>query len=65
VVLPFSTDQFSNAADLERSGSASVLSPNEATFAELAHAIDIGLKTSRPPASPAVDSARLVDVLFE
>ncbi len=65
VVLPFSTDQFSNAADLERSGTASVLSPNDATAAELAHTIDISLKTPRPPAISALDSAHLVDAMFE
>lgn len=65
VVLPFSTDQFSNAADLERLGSASVLSPNEATVAELACAIDVGLQASRPPTCPRPEAARLVDALFE
>ncbi len=39
VVLPFSTDQFSNAADLERIGAAAALPPNDATAAELAQAI--------------------------
>lgn len=28
-------------------------------------AIDVGLKTSRPPASPTLDSSRLADVLFD
>lgn len=28
-------------------------------------AIDVGLNTSRPPASPTLDSSRLADVLFE
>ena len=39
IVLPFSTDQFSNAADLERIGAAAALPPNDATAAELAQAI--------------------------
>lgn len=65
VVMPFSTDQFSNAADLERIGSARVLPPNEATVAELAHSIDDGLRSPPLPATPAMDAARLVDELFE
>jgi UDP:flavonoid glycosyltransferase YjiC (YdhE family) len=65
VVVPFSTDQFSNAADLERIGSASVLPPNEATVAELAHSIDEGLRSPPLPATPAMDAARLVEALFE
>jgi zeaxanthin glucosyltransferase len=65
VVLPFSTDQFSNAADLERTGAASVWSPNEATVAELASSIDVSLQASRPPASRGMDAARLVDALFD
>jgi zeaxanthin glucosyltransferase len=65
VVLPFSTDQFSNAADLERLGLACVLSANEATVADLVRAIDGGLQTARPQTSPRVDTAQLVDALFE
>jgi MGT family glycosyltransferase len=65
VVVPFSTDQFSNAADLERIGSASVLPPNEATVAELAHSIDEGLRSPPLPTTPAMDAARLVEALFE
>ena len=39
VVLPFSTDQFETAADLERSGLGIPLDPNTATPADLARAI--------------------------
>jgi MGT family glycosyltransferase len=63
-VLPFSTDQFSNAADLERIGAACVLSPNEATAADLALAIDVGLTSVRRPASDPVAIDRLVDAVF-
>lgn len=38
IILPFSTDQFANAADLERTGQATVISPNHIspnTFAEV------------------------------
>lgn len=64
VVLPFSTDQFSNAADLERIGAACVLSPNEATAAVLAPAIDDGLNSIRRPATEVVAIDYLVDVVF-
>jgi UDP:flavonoid glycosyltransferase YjiC (YdhE family) len=64
VVLPFSTDQFSNAADLERIGSASVLPPNEVTVAELAQSIDSGVRSPPLRATPAMDAARLVEALF-
>jgi MGT family glycosyltransferase len=64
VVLPFSTDQFSNAADLERIDSACVLSPNEATAAGLALAIDVGLNSIRRPATGVPSIERLVDAVF-
>jgi zeaxanthin glucosyltransferase len=64
VVLPFSTDQFSNAADLERIGAACVLSPNEATAAVLALAIDVGLDSIPRPAAEVVGVDGLVDATF-
>ena len=64
LVLPFSTDQFSNAADLERIGGAQVLSPNEASAADLALAIDVGLDSIPPPATEAPAPERLVDAAF-
>lgn len=39
VVLPFSTDQFAGAEALERLGYGAALAPNDATVAEIAHAI--------------------------
>ena len=65
VVLPFSTDQFSNAADLERLGSACAMSPNESTVAELAAAIGGGLNAARPEASACLHEAQLVGALFD
>jgi zeaxanthin glucosyltransferase len=64
VVLPFSTDQFSNAADLERIGAAGVLPPNEATAPDLALAIDVGLHSTRRPATEVVATDRLVDAIL-
>ncbi len=64
VVLPFSTDQFSNAADLERIGAAVVLPPNEATEAELASAIEAGLGSGPHPGVVAADGDDLVEAVF-
>jgi UDP:flavonoid glycosyltransferase YjiC (YdhE family) len=54
IVLPFSTDQFANAADLERNGAAAVLPPNDAVACELASAIDrlLASPASAPIARP-------------
>lgn len=43
VVLPFSTDQFTVAADVERAGLAVALDPNRATGTELGEAISASL----------------------
>ncbi len=64
IVLPFSTDQFSNGADLERIGAACVLSPNDVTAADLAVAIDVGIASLPRAASSEVRAADLVDALF-
>lgn len=57
VVLPFSTDQFSIAADLERVDAATVVDPNTATVLELAGAISTRLPRPRPaPMSTDVDT---------
>jgi zeaxanthin glucosyltransferase len=64
LILPFSTDQFSNAADLERIDAACVLSPNEASVAELASAISVGLASDPRPACAPLGSDDLVDAVF-
>ena len=56
IVLPFSTDQFANAADLERTGAAAVASPNDVTAVGLAAAIIARLAGGR--SSPVVAPAR-------
>jgi zeaxanthin glucosyltransferase len=55
IVLPFSTDQFANAADLERVGAAAVVSPNEMSPAEIAEVIVQSLATvlPQPHAAPS------------
>ena len=54
IVLPFSTDQFANAADLQRTGAATVLAPNDAAAYQLASAIDrvLASPASAPIAPP-------------
>lgn len=57
VLLPFSTDQFAIAADLERTGHATVADPNTATVSELAEAIAARLARPRPaPMSTDVEA---------
>jgi zeaxanthin glucosyltransferase len=65
LVLPFSTDQFANAADLERVGVASVLAPNEISTAELTDAILSRLNTPLPEPQPQMTKADIIDALFE
>ena len=48
IILPFSTDQFANAADLERSGLASVVSPNHICTTTLAKLITHTLISPQP-----------------
>ena len=64
LVLPFSTDQFSNGADLERIGAASVLAPNEATVEDLARAIKFGLTSARRLACKTLSTNNLVEAVF-
>jgi UDP:flavonoid glycosyltransferase YjiC (YdhE family) len=45
LVLPFSTDQFAGAADIERAGFGVALAPNEASVDELADALRRVLST--------------------
>jgi UDP:flavonoid glycosyltransferase YjiC (YdhE family) len=64
VVLPFSTDQFANAADLERAGVGVVHPPNDVQIAPLVAAIErvLDLRRPKPIASPS--RGELVDSLF-
>ena len=64
-VLPFSTDQFSNAADLERIGAARVLAPNRASGASLVDEICLSLATSPPPKAIRLQPAEFATALFE
>ena len=53
LVMPMSTDQFANAADLERTGAAAVASPNDATTDDLAAMITALLGSERPDSEDA------------
>ena len=59
LVLPMSTDQFANAADLERTGAAAIAPPNDATCADLAVMID-ALLAAEPPSPVAAPDRRLL-----
>jgi UDP:flavonoid glycosyltransferase YjiC (YdhE family) len=65
LVMPFSTDQFANAADLERLGAATVTSPNDDRVAELVDVIDLASRSTRPRAHPRPTPDELVDALFD
>jgi len=65
LVLPFSTDQFANAADLERLGAAAVLSPNTMTVASLADAIAERMATPSPEPVPTTPLDELTDALLD
>jgi zeaxanthin glucosyltransferase len=65
LVLPFSTDQFANAADLERVGVASVLAPNEMSTAELTAAILDRLDAPLPNPQAPMTKAGITEALFE
>ena len=59
LVLPMSTDQFANAADLERAGAAAIAPPNDATGADLA-AMIAALLVVEPPSPVAASGRRLL-----
>lgn len=63
IMLPFSTDQFASAADLERVGAARVLSPNDASAAAIADAIVRRLATPPVRGAPPVHEA-VIEALF-
>ncbi len=64
LVLPFSTDQFVNAADLERIGAATVLAPNGSTAADIAVAVDATLASAQPQPVPTLSHRELVSMVF-
>ncbi|MEH6515189.1 MAG: nucleotide disphospho-sugar-binding domain-containing protein [Halioglobus sp.] len=65
LVLPFSTDQFANAADLERAGVASILDPNEMSTAQLTEAILARLDAPLPISQARMTNAGVIEALFD
>ena len=63
IILPFSTDQFANASDLERSGQAFVMSPNDMCVLSLTKLIKDALALPQPKKSIPFSSAILADAL--
>jgi zeaxanthin glucosyltransferase len=65
IILPFSTDQFANACDLERTGQAQVISPNHICPQTLAELIHTTMALPKPkkllPDFPVVFASALTD----
>ena len=65
IILPFSTDQFANACDLERTGQAQVISPNHICPQTLAELIHTTMPLPKPkkllPDFPVVFASALTD----
>lgn len=64
IVLPFSTDQFANAADLERVGLATVVDPNAVDPSTLADVVEASLASPRPTPVARLDDERLADAVM-
>jgi UDP:flavonoid glycosyltransferase YjiC (YdhE family) len=64
VILPFSTDQFANAADLERNHVAVVADPNRIPSTEIADAVEAALARPAPPRTAPTDIDRLADAVL-
>lgn len=65
LVLPFSTDQFANAADLERNHIAGVVDPNHDSVNAIASAVASALARPAPTPAKTIDDARLAEALGE
>lgn len=65
IVLPFSTDQFANAADLERCGLAVALDPNTLVASDFAATVGALLSRSRPAPHRRPSTGRLLSALFD
>lgn len=65
LVLPFSTDQFANAADLERVDGASILDPNDMNTVQLSEVILAGLDAPLLKPQPPMTMACVIEALFD
>jgi UDP:flavonoid glycosyltransferase YjiC (YdhE family) len=64
IVMPFSTDQFANAADLERIQAATPLAPNTTRPEEIAAAIEAALAGPERPRIGSMSDSELAAVLL-
>ena len=65
IVLPFSTDQFANAADLERAGQATVVPPNHISPPVLAQIIREVMTLPRPQSITPLSSTALASKIID
>ena len=63
IIMPFSTDQFANAADLERTGQATVVSPNHICTTTLAQMIKDAMALPKPKKVIPVNPSLLASAL--
>jgi hypothetical protein len=63
IILPFSTDQFANGADLERTGQATVISPNHIASSGFSEVIKTALALPKPKPLIALSPALLARTL--
>ena len=63
IIMPFSTDQFANAADLERTGQATVVSPNHICTTTLAKMIKDAMALPKPKKVIPVNPSLLASAL--
>ncbi|MCO4838448.1 MAG: hypothetical protein KC426_10225, partial [Oceanospirillaceae bacterium] len=63
IILPFSTDQFANAADLERTLHAGIMSPNDICVVSLTRLIKKVLALPKPTKLMPVSSTHLASAV--
>ena len=63
IVMPFSTDQFANAADLEQRANATVLAPNSTSSFDIAAAVCAALTAQAPEPIPARQPTALLEAI--
>jgi UDP:flavonoid glycosyltransferase YjiC (YdhE family) len=65
IILPFSTDQFANAADLERVDVATILDPNQMINSQLVKAIMTRLDMPLAKRHESISHNSVIKALFE
>lgn len=64
IVMPFSTDQFANAADLEQRADAAVLDPNRASSSDIANTVCAAVSAQTPDSVPASRQETIVESIY-